>query len=105
MFGKLEKSSVTPEEAIRGLQHCAALILDDNLPEEAGYEQKLKSLIRVVLGNIPGSYKDVQVIEGSAEVHEGVGNSSDLISTEAGVWYLLVSILEVRGTDEVRRCK
>ena len=74
VLGKLEKGSVTPEDAARGLQHCAALILDDCLPEKAGYE-KLKSLIRVVLGKSPGSYKakaTVQVIEGNDEVHDQI---------------------------------
>ena len=74
VLGKLEKGSVTPEEAARGLQHCAALIMDDNLPEDADYE-KLKSLIRVALGRSPGSYKSkatVQVIEGNDEVHDQI---------------------------------
>ncbi len=74
VLGKLEKGSVTPEEAARGLQRCAALILDDSLPEEAGYEE-LKSLIRVVLGKSSGSYRaktTVPVIEGNYEVHERV---------------------------------
>lgn len=74
VFGKLDKGSAATDEAIRGLQHCAALILDDSLPEEAGYE-KLKSLIRVALGKSPGSYKSkatVQVIEGNADIHKRV---------------------------------
>ncbi len=74
VFEKLDKSSVATEEAARGLQHCAALIMDDNLPEEADYE-KLKSLIRAGIGKSPGSYKSkatVQIGEGSGDVHERV---------------------------------
>ena len=74
VFGKLDKGSVTPEEAARGLQHCAALIVDDNLPEEADYE-KLKRLIRAGIGKSPGSYKSkatIQIGEGSGDVHERV---------------------------------
>ncbi len=74
VFEKLNRGLVTTDEAARGLQHCAALILDDNLPEEADYE-RLKSLIRMILGKSPGSYKSkstVQVTESNAEVHERV---------------------------------
>lgn len=74
VFGKLDKGSVTPEEAAKGLQHCAVLIMDDNLPEDAGYE-RLKSMIRVALGKSPATYKSkttVQVIEGNAEVQDRV---------------------------------
>lgn len=55
-LGKLDASTVTAEEATKGLQHCANLIRDDNLPEEVGYET-LKSLIRAALGKSPGSYR------------------------------------------------
>lgn len=74
VFEKLNKGLVTTDEAARGLQHCAALILDDTLPEEADYE-RLKSLIRMILGKSPGSYKSkstVRVTESNAEVHERV---------------------------------
>ena len=74
VFEKLDKSSVATEEAARGLQHCAALIMDDNLPEEADYE-KLKSLIRAGIGKSPGSYKSkatIQIGEGNGDVHERV---------------------------------
>ena len=74
VLDKLDKGSVATEEAARGLQHCAALIMDDNLPEEADYE-KLKSLIRAGIGKSPGSYKSkttVQLLEGGGDVHERV---------------------------------
>ena len=74
VFEKLDKGSVATEEAARGLQHCAALIMDDNLPEEADYE-KLKRLIRAGIGKSPGSYKSkvtIQIGEGSGDVHERV---------------------------------
>ena len=74
VFDILDKGPVAAEEAVRGLQHCAALIMDDNLPEEADYE-KLKRLIREGIGKSPGSYKSkatIQIGEGSGDVHERV---------------------------------
>lgn len=74
VFGDLDKGPVTTEEAAKGLQHCAALIMDDSLPEEAGYE-KMKSLVRAALGKSPGSYKSkatVKIGEGNGDVHERV---------------------------------
>ena len=55
-LGKLDEGTVTAEEAAKGLQHCANLIRDDNLPEAVGYES-LKGLIRAALGKSPGSYR------------------------------------------------
>ena len=56
VLGKLDKGTVTAEEAAQGLQHCANLIRDDNLAEEVGYEV-LKGLIRAAIGKSPGSYR------------------------------------------------
>lgn len=56
VLGRLDASTVTAEEAAKGLQHCANLIRDDDLPEEVGYET-LKGLIRAALGKSPGSYR------------------------------------------------
>ena len=70
---KLDECSVTTEEAAKGLQHCAALIKDDNLPDEAGYEA-LKSLVSAGIGKSPGSYKSKTTVplgEGG-DVHEQV---------------------------------
>ena len=74
VLGKLEAGTVTAEEAAKGLQHCANLIRDDNLPEEVGYET-LKSLIRAALGKSPGSYRaktTVPLGDGSGRVLERV---------------------------------
>ena len=74
VFDYLNKGPVAIEEAAKGLQHCAALIMDDSLPEEAGYEE-IKSLIRAALGKSPGSYKSkatVKIGEGNGDVHERV---------------------------------
>ena len=64
----LDQGTLTSKRAVKGLQHCAALIKDDNLPytgenEEVdasipykmGYEV-LKGLLRAALGKSPGSY-------------------------------------------------
>lgn len=74
VLGKLDASTVTAEEATKGLQHCANLIRNDNLPEEVGYET-LKCLIRAALGKSPGSYRSkitVPLGEGSGRVMERV---------------------------------
>ncbi len=60
-LGKLAAKTVTAEEAVKGLQHCANLIRDDNLPEEVGYEV-LKGLIRAALGKSPGSYRAKTIV-------------------------------------------
>ena len=73
-FDKLVEGAVTAEEAARGLQHCAALIKDDNLPEEAGYD-KLKRLISAGIGKSPGSYKPKTTVplgKCGGDVHEQV---------------------------------
>ena len=64
VLGNLDDGTVTADEAVKGLQHCAALIKDDNLPygwdeslsHEMGYEVK-KGLLRAALGKSPGSYR------------------------------------------------
>ena len=74
VLGKLDAGTVTAEEAGKGLQHCANLIRDDNLPDEAGYET-LKGLIRAALGKSPGSYRaktTVPLGAGSGRVLEQV---------------------------------
>lgn len=73
-LGKLNAGTVTADEAAKGLQHCANLIRDDNLPEEVGYET-LKDLIRAALGKPPGSYRSKTTVPlgaGSGRVMEHV---------------------------------
>ena len=66
---KLDNGTITAEVAFKGLEHCAALIKDDNLPysgeladgddplgHEMGHEV-LMALVRAALGKSPGSYK------------------------------------------------
>ena len=81
VFEKLNKGLVTTEEAARGLHHCAALIMDDSLPEEADYE-RLKSLIRVALGKSPGSYKS----KATVQIGEGIGDICERVSAIRGVY-------------------
>ena len=74
ILDKMETGSVTAREAIEALQHCAVLIVDDNLPEEADYK-KLKRMINTVIGRSPESYKSeatVQISEGNGDIHEQV---------------------------------
>jgi hypothetical protein len=69
-LGKLDDGAITTEDAVKGLEHCAALIKDDNLPYSGeladGYEdplghemghEVLLALVRAALGKSPGSYK------------------------------------------------
>ena len=61
---RMDEGTLTPGDALAGLQHCAALIRDDNLPygwdeslsHEMGHEV-LKSLLKEAIGKSPGSYK------------------------------------------------
>ena len=71
---ELEEGSATAEEASKGLQHCAALITDDSLPDAAGYEA-LKGLVSAAIGKSPGSYKaktTVPLGRDGGEMHERV---------------------------------
>ena len=69
VLSRLDEGTITAEEAVTGLQHCAALIRDDNLPygwdqnlsHEMGYEVK-KDLLKAALGKSPGSYKSKTTI-------------------------------------------
>ena len=55
-LGRLGGGAMTAEEAVGGLRYCAALIRDDNLPDEAGYDA-LTRLVKTATGKSPGSYK------------------------------------------------
>ena len=54
----LREGTITPEEAAKGLQHCAQVLKDDifGFPEEDRHESA-KALIRAAIGKSPGSYK------------------------------------------------
>ena len=80
-LGKLAAKTVTAEEAAQGLQRCANLIRDDNLPEEVGYEV-LKGLIRAALGKSPGSYRT----KTSVPLGEGSGRVLERVSAIRGVY-------------------
>ena len=74
ILDKMETGSATAPEAIKALQHCAVLIVDDSLPEEANYE-KLKRLISTGIGRSPESFKSeatIQIGEGFGDVHERI---------------------------------
>ena len=47
---------LTSEHATKGLEHCAALIRDDSLPEDVGFDT-LVSIFKSAFGKSPGSYK------------------------------------------------
>ena len=79
---RLDEGTLTPGDALTGLQHCATLIRDNNLQygwdevlsHEMGYEV-LKSLLTVAIGKSPGSYKSkttVPVGEGDSPIVEQV---------------------------------
>ena len=74
MLHRIDDGTVTADEAVKGLQHCAALIKDDNLPygwdenlsHEMGYEVK-KGLLRAALGKSPGSYRSKTTVPVSGD--------------------------------------
>ena len=106
---RLHDATLTSQEALGGLQHCAALIRDDSLPytgEDAGEDPSynvdhdvLKALIRAAIGKSPGSYKAktsvpvgqdgdavverVSVIMG---VHLELGRDGQLVSIAINPW-------------------
>lgn len=63
-LGKLDDGTITAEEAVKGLQHSAALTRDgnlpygryDNLPHEIGHDV-MKGLVKAAISKSPGSYK------------------------------------------------
>lgn len=72
VLGQLEQGSITHEDAVRGLEHCAVLIEDDTLPPRADHET-LIALLRAVLGKSPRSVKTVTTIP----VREGLDGSEE----------------------------
>ncbi|MFH1560349.1 MAG: hypothetical protein ABID84_02925 [Chloroflexota bacterium] len=56
VLSRLDDATLTSEEAVRGLEHCATLIEDDSLPREATHEI-LSRMVRAVIGKSPGSVK------------------------------------------------
>ena len=57
-LSKLLEGTITPQDAAKGLQHCANMLKDDifSLPEEADHDS-LKALVRAAIGKSPGSFK------------------------------------------------
>ena len=55
-----------PAHSIEGLEHCAALIRDDSLPEGFGYEVLVR-MFKGAFGKSPGSYKANTVIPADGE--------------------------------------
>ena len=86
---RMDDGTVTADEAVKGLQHCAALIKDDNLPygwdeslsHEMGYEVK-KGLLRAALGKSPGSYRSKTAVP----VSGGGGTILESVSVIMGVF-------------------
>ena len=58
---RLQEDVSDSKAAVKGLQHCAALIKDDNLPDEVGYEA-LKCFIRAAIGKSPTSYRSKKTV-------------------------------------------
>ncbi len=85
---EMDEGTLTPGGALTGLQYCAALIRDDNLPygwdeslsHEMGYEV-LKNLLKQAIGKSPGSY----TVKTTVPVGEGGGTSVEHISLIRGV--------------------
>lgn len=82
-LGKLGSGSATPEDAAKGLEHCANLLRDDifGLPEGANYET-LKALIRAAIGKSPGSYRSKTTVP----LGKGIGPVLEQISVIRGVY-------------------
>ncbi len=62
-LSKLDEETITPDEAAKGLQHCAHVLKDDifGFPGEDRYES-VKALIKAAIGKSPGSYKSKMTV-------------------------------------------
>ncbi len=75
---RLEEGSVTPQQAVRCLEHCATLIQDDSLPEEFGYETH-RSLLKAAIGKSPGTFKKNETVRVSDTSGKEVINHVSLL--------------------------
>ena len=57
----VEEGAASPEQAIKGLEHCATLIHDDSMPKEVRHETLVK-LLKAAVGKSPGSFKSKKTI-------------------------------------------
>ena len=75
---------VTPEDAAKGLQHCANVIRDDvfGFPGEDRYES-VKALIKAAVGKSPGSYKSKMTVPLNGN---GKGTVVEQVSVIMGVY-------------------
>ena len=83
-LSKLQEGIITPEDAAKGLQHCANMLKDDifSLPEEADHDT-LKALIRAVVGKSPGSLKSKTTVPLE---QDGQGPVVEQVSVILGVY-------------------
>ena len=72
---------LSSEHAIEGLEHCAALIRDDSLPDDIGYVSLVR-MFKGAFGKSPGSYKANTVIPVSGAIN---GDTPYNISLVRGV--------------------
>ena len=83
-LSKLQEGVITPEDAAKGLQHCANLLKDDifSLPEKADHDS-LKALIRAAISKSPGSYKSKTTVSLD---QDGKGPVVEQVSVILGVY-------------------
>lgn len=75
----VDEGTASEEQAIKGMEHCAALIHDDSLPKDVKYE-KLVKLIKSAVGKSPGSFKKVTTINvAGAGVSSEIANKVSLV--------------------------
>lgn len=78
---KQDGGVATADDAAKGLQHCAALIRDDNLTDKVDCEM-LKGLIKTAVGKTPGSYRSKTTVP----LYESGGPVLESISAIRGVY-------------------
>ena len=83
-LSKLQEGIITPEDAAKGLQHCANVIRDDvfGFPGEDRYES-VKALIKAAVGKSPGSYKSKMTVPLNGN---GKGTVVEQVSVIMGVY-------------------
>ena len=74
----VESGKATPQEAVRGLEHCAVLTEDGDLPEDVGHETLLR-LLRLAIGKAPGSFKRKEAVGMEGEENRDAVKASAVV--------------------------
>ena len=73
-FARLDEKGLSIEQAVKGLEHYAILLEDDNVPSSLRHDDRVK-LLKAAVGKSPGSFKrDETIIMSVGKSSEDVVN-------------------------------